>query len=64
MNSVSYNTKWIMNSENGKISEPYRLLLNLADKINLKRKDMSLYQILACTIHGEYQKIIYIYIYI
>ena len=34
MNSVSYNTKWIMNSENGKISEPYRLLLNLADKIN------------------------------
>ena len=28
-----------MNSENIKTSEPYRLLLNLADKINLKRSD-------------------------
>ena len=25
-----------MNSENSKLSEPHRLLLNLADKINLK----------------------------
>ena len=28
-----------MNSENGKTSIPYRLLLNLSDKINLKRSD-------------------------
>ena len=26
-----------LNSENGKTSEPYRLLRNFADKINLKR---------------------------
>ena len=26
-----------MNSENSKTFEPYRLLLNLADKINLKK---------------------------
>ena len=28
----------LMNSENSKTSDPYRLLLNLSDKINLKRK--------------------------
>ena len=28
-----------MNSENGKTSDPHRLLLNLPDKINLKRSD-------------------------
>ena len=28
-----------MNSENSKTSDPYRLLLNLSDKINLKRSD-------------------------
>ena len=28
-----------MNSENSKTCDPYRLLLNLADKINLKRSD-------------------------
>ena len=28
-----------MNSENSKTSEPYRLLLNLADNINSKRSD-------------------------
>ena len=28
-----------MNSENSKTSEPHRLLLNLVDKINLKRSD-------------------------
>ena len=28
-----------MNSEDSKTSEPHRLLLNLADKINLKRSD-------------------------
>ena len=27
-----------MNSENSKISDPRRLLLNLSDKINLKNK--------------------------
>ena len=29
----------IMNSENSKTSDPHRLLLNLSDKINLKRSD-------------------------
>ena len=28
-----------MNSENSKTSDPHRLLLDLSDKINLKRKD-------------------------
>ena len=28
-----------MNSENSKTSHPHRLLLNLSDKINLKRSD-------------------------
>ena len=28
-----------MNSENRKASDPYRLLLNLSDKLNLKRSD-------------------------
>ena len=28
-----------LNSENSKSSDPYRLLLNLSDKINLKRSD-------------------------
>ena len=42
-----------MNSKNSKTPDPHRLLLNLTDKINLKRSDMLLYQILACTIHGK-----------
>ena len=43
-----------MNSKNSETSEPYGLLLNLADKINLKRSvNMLLYQILACTIHEK-----------
>ena len=41
------------NSESSKTSEPHRLLLNLADKINLKRSDMLLYHILVCTTHGK-----------
>ena len=28
-----------MNSENSKTSEPHRVLLNLTDKINIKRSD-------------------------
>ena len=28
-----------MNSENSKTSEPYRLLINLSDKVNLKSSD-------------------------
>ena len=28
-----------MNSRNSKTSDPHRLLFNLSDKINLKRKD-------------------------
>ena len=42
-----------MNSENSKRSDPHRLLLNLTEKIVLKRKDILLYQILAFTIHGK-----------
>ena len=30
----------IMNSENSKTSEPYRLLLEILDKMNLKRSDL------------------------
>ena len=29
-----------MNSENSKTSDPHRLLLNLPNKINLKRRDI------------------------
>ena len=45
----------VMNSENSKTSEPHKLLLNLLDEINLKRKmiNMLLYQIVASTIHGK-----------
>ena len=39
-----------MNSENSKISESYGVLLNFADKGNLKRSDN---QILACTTPGK-----------
>ena len=46
-----------MNSENGKTSEPYRLLLNLTNKIKLKRSDMLLYQILVCTIKSHIKRI-------
>ena len=42
MNSIKFrktmDTKF-MNSENSKTSDPHRLLLNLSDKINLKRND-------------------------
>ena len=41
-----------MNSENSKTSDPHRLLLNLLDKINLKRSDMLLYQSLVFIING------------
>ena len=43
-----------MNSKNSKTSGPHRLLHNLTDKINLKKKiNILLYQILAFTIHGQ-----------
>ena len=44
-----------MNSRNSKTFDPQGLLVNLSDKINLKRKDinMFLYQTFAFTIHGE-----------
>ena len=43
-----------MNSENSKTSDPHRLLINLTDKINLKRSEnMLLYQTLVFTIHGK-----------
>ena len=43
-----------MNSENSKTSDPHRLLLNLSDKINLKKVlNMLLYETLAFAIHGK-----------
>ena len=43
-----------MNSKNSKTPDPYRLLLNLTDKINLNRSDKYLlYQTLAFTIHAK-----------
>ena len=48
-----------MNSENSKTSDPYRLLLNLLDKIKLKEViNILLYQILAFTRHGKIEKVI------
>ena len=38
MYNIKINTIF-MNSENSKTSDPHRLLLNLSDKINLKRSD-------------------------
>ena len=40
-----------MNSKNSKTSDPHRLVINIADKIDLKRSDTLLYQIL--TIHEK-----------
>ena len=46
-----------MNSKNSKISDRYRLLLNLTDKKDLKEKiNRLLYQILAFTIHRKILK--------
>ena len=39
------------NSENSKTSDPHRVLVNLSDKINLKRRDK--YVTLSFTIHGK-----------
>ena len=56
MNSIKVNAKintLFMNSKNSKTSDHHRLLLNLTDKIDLKRKGILHYQILAFTIHGK-----------
>ena len=42
-----------MNSEKNKINDSHKLLLNLIDKIDLRRSDKYVYQILAFTAHGE-----------
>ena len=42
-----------MNSENSKTSDRHRLLLNLTDKIDLRRKNILPYQILAFTTNGK-----------
>ena len=42
-----------MNSENTKASDPRRLLLNLSEKINLKKGDKPLQPILASTTHRK-----------
>ena len=45
-----------MNSKKIKTSDPHILLLNLTDKVSLRRKDMYIYillcQVLVFTIHG------------
>ena len=44
----------LMAYKNNKTSDPHRLILNLADNINLKNSvKYLLYQMLASTIHGE-----------
>ena len=46
-----------MNSKNSKTSEPHRLLLNLADKTDLKRSDKYVaLSNLSITIHGKISK--------
>ena len=49
-----------MNSENSKISDPYRPSRYLTDKIDLRRKYkyILLYQSLVFIIHGKYKKVI------
>ena len=48
-----------MNSENIKTSDPQRLLLNLTDKIDLRRKiNILLYQILVNLYMEKYKKVI------
>ena len=43
-----------MKSKNSRTTDPYRLLLNLSGKINLKKViNTLLYQIVAYTIHGK-----------
>ena len=44
-----------VNSKNSKTSDCHRVLLNLADKINLKSGDkyVALSNLLACTIHRK-----------
>ena len=43
-----------MNSKNSKTSDPYRLLLNLAYQINLKKGDKYVaLKAIALTIHGN-----------
>ena len=46
-----------MNSENSKTSDPYRLVIILSDKIDLKRSDKYVpLSNLTFTIHGNKQK--------
>ena len=45
-----------MNSEDSKVSNPHILLLNLSDKMNLKKSDKYV-QILGFAIHEQFKKI-------
>ena len=56
MYNANINTIFL-NSKTSKTSDPHILLLNLTDKINLKRSDMLLYQILAYTIMKKYKNV-------
>ena len=40
------------------ISDSHRLLLNLTDKIDFRRKDILCNQILTFTVHGKNKKVI------
>ena len=58
MNSIKLSNRMdtiFMNSQNSKTSDPHRLLINLSDKTNLKRKHKYVlhYQILAFTRHQD-----------
>ena len=48
-----------MNSENSKTSDPHRLLLNLSDKTELKRKDNYVALWLTFTIRGKIMNLKY-----
>ena len=47
-----------MNSRNSNASDSHRLLLNLTDKIDFRRKDILCNQILTFTVHGKNKKVI------
>ena len=47
-----------MYSENSKTSKTHVLILNVTDKIDLRRGEKTIYQILVFTIHGKHEKLI------
>ena len=47
-----------MNSKNSATSDPYRILLSLTDKTNLKRSDILLYQIVTLLYMEKFKNVI------